>query len=88
MRKTLKPITLSDGTRLPEGIVVQTSVSAASKDSSLFEDPEKFDYLRFYRQRQNGAAVKGSEAGGKGQMVGVGLDNLVFGFGRHACPGT
>ncbi|KAJ0119705.1 cytochrome P450 monooxygenase [Diaporthe amygdali] len=87
MRKTLKPITLSDGTRLPEGIVVQTSVSAASKDSSLFEEPEKFDYLRFYRQRQNGAAVKGSEAGGKGQMVGVGLDNLVFGFGRHACPG-
>lgn len=85
-RKTLKPITFSDGTVLPQGVIVQTALSALSKDPSIFNDPETFDYLRFYKQRQ-AASAKGSEASAKGQMVGVAVDNLNFGLGRHACPG-
>lgn len=81
--KTLKTIVLSDGTVLPEGIIVEASLSAVNKDPSLFDDPETFDHLRFCKPQQGAE----TESATKRQMVTVGLDNLVFGYGRHACPG-
>lgn len=65
---------------------MQAPVSAASRDALFYDSPDTFDYLRFYKQRLN-AAIKGSEAGNQGQVVGVGLDNLTWGFGKHACVG-
>ncbi|KAH7244505.1 cytochrome P450 [Fusarium redolens] len=84
--KTLKPIGLSDGIVLPEGIIVETSVSAIGKDPALFDDPETFDHLRFYSSPEKiGDTTVDSVA--KKSMVTVGLDNLIFGYGKHACPG-
>ncbi|KAL5611278.1 hypothetical protein FOBRF1_007395 [Fusarium oxysporum] len=84
--KTLKTIMLSDGTVLPKGIIVEASVSAVGKDPALFDDPETFDHLRFYSSPQK-VGDKAVGSGAKNQMVTVGLDNLIFGFGKHACPG-
>ncbi|UPK91460.1 hypothetical protein LCI18_002395 [Fusarium solani-melongenae] len=84
--KTLKTIVLSDGTVLPEGIIVEAPVSAVNKDPSLFDDPETFDHLRFYKLQQK-AGAKVAESVTKGQLVTVRLDNLIFGYGKHACPG-
>lgn len=83
--KTLKTIVLSDGTVLPEGVLVEAAMSAVNRDPTLFQDPDTFDPWRFYKQRKAGS--KAGDMGGKVQMVGVAVDNLVFGFGRHACPG-
>ncbi|KAJ3525850.1 hypothetical protein NM208_g6990 [Fusarium decemcellulare] len=84
--KILKTIILSDGTVLPEGIIIEVPVSAANKDPSLFDDPETFNHLRFYSSRQK-TGDKSADSGVKNQMVSVGLDNLIFGFGKHSCPG-
>jgi cytochrome P450 len=84
--KTLKTIVLSDGTVLPKGMIVEAPVSAVGKDPALFDDPETFDHLRFYSSPQK-VRDKAVGPGAKNQMVTVGLDNLIFGFGKHACPG-
>lgn len=51
-------------------------------DQDLFQNPEVFDGLRFYRMR-----VATEEARSSNQMVTVGKKDLTWGYGRHACPG-
>jgi len=79
-RIALKDFTFTDGTFIPKG----TNVCIASTihhDKDSYANPDIFDGFRF--------ADMGSSASdsGKYQMVATNLNHLVFGHGRHACPG-
>ncbi|EEY23335.1 ent-kaurene oxidase [Verticillium alfalfae VaMs.102] len=82
IRKVLKPITLSDGTRLPPGTKLLTPQAGISHDERFFADPETFDAMRFYKMRQ-----ASEEEGHRWQFSSIGDTNVNFGAGRHACPG-
>lgn len=81
-RKTLKPITLSDGTYLPANTYLFSPSTAISGDPSVYENPDEFDGLRFYKMRQNTP-----EDDMRYQLISTGSTQMHFGIGRHACPG-
>ena len=56
---------------------------AVYSDPALWPDSEKFDGLRHYKLRRNG----GSTDHARNQFVTTNEQNLMFGYGRHACPG-
>ncbi|KAK6371589.1 hypothetical protein LTS17_008840 [Exophiala oligosperma] len=80
-RAATSDITLSNGLFIPKGTKLEAPTAAIQVDEKIYSSPEEFDGLRFYRDRQN----PGEE--NKHLYVSVGLNDLSFGFGRHACPG-
>jgi cytochrome P450 len=68
---------------VPTGVTVEIPAVAVNSDPALFPHPMKFDGLRFYRLREEGP----KEVAAHQQFGSVGLSNLAFGYGRHACPG-
>ena len=80
-RKVMSDLTLPDGTVLPRGTYIGTANSEIMRDPNLWDNPEEFDGLRFYKLRQ----IPGNE--NKYQFVTTGIDSMQFGHGRHACPG-
>lgn len=85
-RKVLKPITLKDGSYLPAGCTITNNGYAITHDQTYLKsgsDSNKFDGLRYYNMSQ---AVTGANDG-KHQFVSVNQGSLMFGYGRHACPG-
>ncbi|RMJ08867.1 hypothetical protein CDV36_011516 [Fusarium kuroshium] len=86
-RKVLKPFTLSNGQKIPEGVTIEIPAVAISADSSVFPRADKFDPLRFYRLRQQAKDDGSAEKAALHQFVSVNQSSLTFGFGRHACPG-
>ncbi|OAA59711.1 Cytochrome P450 [Niveomyces insectorum RCEF 264] len=83
-RKVLKPITLSNGQHLPAGVTIEVPAVAVSSDPTIYPDPLTFDGLRYCGPRK---ADGNPAAAAHNQFVSVGPTDLVFGFGRHACPG-
>ncbi|GLB35443.1 putative cytochrome p450 [Lyophyllum shimeji] len=81
-RKTLKDFTFSDGTVVPKGHTIAVANFPMHHDEANYTDPDRFDGFRF-------ANMRDSEVDGytKHQMVSLGSDYIVFGHGRHACPG-
>ena len=67
-------ITIRKGQRIA---VDATRVS----DSTLYENPEKFDIYRWMRMRET------HETAAKAHFVSTSPDHLSFGHGMHACPG-
>lgn len=80
-RAATADITLSNGLFIPRGTKLETPTAAIQVDKERYPDADQFDGLRFYRERQ----APGNE--NKSLYVSVGLSDLSFGFGRHACPG-
>ncbi|KAJ1323892.1 cytochrome P450 monooxygenase 1 [Microdochium nivale] len=77
-RAALKDVTLPDGRVIPRGAHIMVD-STQLWDSSVYPDADKFDARRFLRMR---------EAGDKScAFVQTSPDFLVFGAGRHICPG-
>ncbi|KAI0595189.1 ent-kaurene oxidase [Biscogniauxia sp. FL1348] len=87
-RWVAKPVTLSDGTRLPAGVMIETPHALAVQDPLSYENPEKFDAHRFLKLR-NGTSedLLGYKNKEQYQFVTVTKDFMHFGYGRHACPG-
>jgi cytochrome P450 len=58
-------------------------------DPKTFTEPQKFDPMRFYRLREEQESADDDQKhnGAQNQLVSVTNTNLVFGYGRHACPG-
>jgi cytochrome P450 len=87
----LKPFTLSNGTTIPAGIIIEIPAAGVSGDPSIFPDPEVFDALRFYKLRQSKSKAesgpKAAETVANSQFVSVSASSLTFGYGKHACPG-
>jgi cytochrome P450 len=91
-RDVCRPITLSDGLHLPAGTFVAANGYQITHDASILQsstDPNAFDGLRYYNLRnqltKNGFQDK--EVAGKHQFVSVSNSSLMFGYGKHACPG-
>lgn len=88
-RKVLKTFTLSTGQVIPAGCLIEVPLIGINFDDEMIEDPENFDAFRSYRARET-QGLEGSEkasAGATNQFVTVSPTNLLFGYGRHACPG-
>lgn len=81
-RKVLQPLTLSDGIRLPRGIIVTLPVHNITHDPANWPEPDTFDGFRFYEKR---LAEPNREA--EYQFAALGANSLGFGYGRFACPG-
>lgn len=84
-RKVLKGVTLSNGQHIPQGSRLQVASYAAYHDLANYPDPNTFDGLRAYKQRQSKRGEVSSSA--HNQFVSVNEKHLGFGYGRHACPG-
>ncbi|KAF2186298.1 cytochrome P450 [Zopfia rhizophila CBS 207.26] len=81
-RKVQAPLTLSNGVLIPKGARLMLPTGAINMDAQIFEGPEHFDGLRFYKKR-----LESEESRNKYQLVTVGKTDLAWGYGRHACPG-
>ena len=73
---------LKDGFTIPKGTQVGVPAQAISMDPILYHDPETFDGFRFEKMGDR-EDVSGSQT----QYVAANLQNMAFGYGRHACPG-
>ncbi|KAJ6558751.1 cytochrome P450 [Mycena vulgaris] len=82
--------TFSDGTNIPYGSFMSVPGTAIHYDPDNYENAETFDGFRFSRLREQRAG-HGDPNDGTGifnrHMVSTAQDHVVFGHGRHACPG-
>jgi cytochrome P450 len=85
-----------DGILLPKGAMVSILSHPAQCDGDVYDEPFKFDPFRFSRIREqanSGASTPTTEDGetkakdGSLTAVSTGPQHLLFGHGRHACPG-
>jgi len=91
-RDIVRPFTLSDGTYLPKGITVVANAWQIIHDRDVLQsdsDPNSFDGLRYYKMRNQllKTGLDEKEVAGKHQFVSVSNSSLMFGYGRHDCPG-
>ncbi|KAF4950618.1 hypothetical protein FSARC_13123, partial [Fusarium sarcochroum] len=82
-----KPMTLSNGTHLPEGVRIAVPSYAMSQDPKnvpeLDESPN-FDPFRYSRIREDAAQPGNAQ---KFLFAMTDLRNMAFGYGKYACPG-
>ena len=83
-RKTLEEFTFSNGVKVPQGVFIAIS-SIIHSDPEVFEDPSKFDGLRFVKMKER-AATEGYPDK-KFDLITLSTHSLGFGLGRTACPG-
>ncbi|KAJ7930492.1 cytochrome P450 [Mycena leptocephala] len=74
----------SDGTHIPHGAIVSVPIIEVHRDPALHPDADKFDGFRFSRMREDAARAGHNDVE---QMVSTAPDHIIFGHGRHACPG-
>jgi len=74
--------TLHNGCAIPAGTTLCTSLLDGHYDETFYKDPYEFDPLRFVKMRSE-EKTKTARL----QMVSTSTTSLVFGHGRHACPG-
>ncbi|KAH9928846.1 cytochrome P450 [Fomitopsis serialis] len=74
-RKTVQDYTISDGTFIPKGTFLAAAARPIHFDGEHYANPDVFDPWRF---------VNG---GGKDHMIKTSDHYLLWGHGRHACPG-
>ncbi|KAG6833858.1 hypothetical protein H0H87_011792 [Tephrocybe sp. NHM501043] len=82
MRKVLKDFAFSDGTVVPKGNTIAVATFPLHHDEENYTDPAVFDGFRFSKMRE-----KQAEGFSKHQMVALNHDYIIFGNGKHACPG-
>ncbi|MCJ1263410.1 hypothetical protein MMC22_003280 [Lobaria immixta] len=75
---------LRDGFIIPKGTHISVASHAIAMDPELFPNPEVFDGFRFADLR---SSSKDLAAAGRLQWASSNLENMAFGYGRHACPG-
>jgi cytochrome P450 len=79
-RFTLRPFTFSNGVTVPADTVVAAPATAIHTDGENYPNPDEFDGFRFANLRECDG-VTGQ------QITSTSVDYLIFGYGRHACPG-
>ncbi|KAF8657579.1 hypothetical protein AX14_007845 [Amanita brunnescens Koide BX004] len=79
-RKVLKDFTFSDGTTIPAGNVLSVA-TCMHTDPDNYADAGTFDGFRFEKMSEK------EEESSKYSLVSLDIDYILFGHGRHACPG-
>ncbi|KIL66539.1 hypothetical protein M378DRAFT_160521 [Amanita muscaria Koide BX008] len=79
-RKVMKDFTFSNGMTIPAGNTIAVPL-ATHFDSKYYPDADNFDGFRFEKMR-NGEGMENRH-----QIVSLDLNYMLFGHGRHACPG-
>ncbi|KAH9042739.1 cytochrome P450 [Lactarius pseudohatsudake] len=82
IRLSLRPFTFSNGVTVPAGTLIAAPTGAINGDGEIFPNPEEFDGFRFTKLREH----DGNTAAGR-QALYKTAENIIFGYGRHACPG-
>ncbi|PPQ72663.1 hypothetical protein CVT24_012641 [Panaeolus cyanescens] len=90
-RIALQDFTFSNGQTIPKGTTVCASIHATHLDEEIYPDPYKFDPLRFVNMaaKEDQHDDVGGKYHGRNRydITSTNLDALVFGYGKHACPG-
>lgn len=76
VRKALKDLTFSDGTRIPAGTIVTAAGRAIHMDEANYDDAHTFKPTRFYDKQDSD--------GPRNQFVSTSTEYVAFGHGRHA----
>ncbi|KAJ3994525.1 cytochrome P450 [Lentinula boryana] len=80
-RLALRDFTFSNGTVVPAGTIVSVASYGMHHDNVLYEEPDTLNAFRF-------SELRGKEGESlKHQMVGIDSSFVLFGGGRHMCPG-
>ncbi|CAG9989300.1 unnamed protein product [Clonostachys byssicola] len=88
-RKVRRPFTLSNGQLIPSGVTIEIPSICVNHDAGNFSDPDEFDALRFYNIVQQYQDEKTGSYGpiSNTEFSAAESRTLLFGYGRHACPG-
>ncbi|KAJ7203631.1 cytochrome P450, partial [Mycena pura] len=84
-RVLLREAALADGTVLPAGSVVALAPRPLHRSAAAYPAPHAFDAFRFARLRADGPG--GAGAGAQHAFTALSNDYIVFGLGKHGCPG-
>lgn len=90
MRKVCDPkgFRFSNGITLPYGTSVSVISDAMHHDEALYPDPHSFDGLRFYRLGKTDLdRGDDTELHVKHAFASLSTNWVLWGLGRHACPG-
>ncbi|KAF8467566.1 cytochrome P450 [Russula ochroleuca] len=82
-RLALRPFTFSNGMTVPAGTIVSIPASAIHTDERIYPNPDEFDGFRFAKLCES----EGDTTASRYQSVSPSSEHLVFGLGRHVCPG-
>ncbi|KZO94410.1 cytochrome P450 [Calocera viscosa TUFC12733] len=80
-RKSVKKLTLSDGTQVPAGAHVAINAWSLHHDPQIYPNPFEFDPFRFSRKVKEGESVV------KNTVTTASSEWLAWGGGIHVCPG-
>lgn len=88
-RVAVKDFIFSDGTRVPAGDQIQGIASPIHLDATHYEEPHSFKPWRFcdMSQAEIDEGSTSARMSGKYDMVQPSKSFMVWGIGRHACPG-
>ncbi|RWA08687.1 hypothetical protein EKO27_g6423 [Xylaria grammica] len=78
--------TFSGGLRVPRGTRVTFPIMAIMKENERLMNPGEFDAYRFLKRRD---VPRNDDRGTEYQWAASSIspENLMFGYGKHACPG-
>ncbi|KAI0000302.1 cytochrome P450 [Russula vinacea] len=82
-RLALRQFTFSNGVTVPAGTLVSVPASAIHTDERIYPNANEFDGFRF----ANLCESEGDTMTSRYQSVSPSSEHLVFGLGRHVCPG-
>jgi len=81
IRRVMRDFSFSDGTTIPTGTIISLCSLSKHHDEELYPSSEKFEPSRFVDKRaKEGESIRHG-------MAAPAIDWLLFGSGRHACPG-
>ncbi|OTB04077.1 hypothetical protein M426DRAFT_166785 [Hypoxylon sp. CI-4A] len=82
LRKTHKPITLSTGHVIPSDTLIATTNPTYNPNATPWiKDVERFYPERWISKQNN------EHRDSNGMFGSASIDSLIFGYGKHACPG-
>jgi len=89
-RKALVECTLADGSVIPPGTIVSIAAGPTQVDDANYTNAKQFDGLRFASMREQATSSEAgisAEEDARLRLTGAGPTFLIFGGGRHLCPG-
>ncbi|KAF9047874.1 cytochrome P450 [Panaeolus papilionaceus] len=86
LRRAMQDFTFSNGVTIPRGTLIGASIPEAHRAENVYSNPNQFDPLRYLKLATK-ETQNNPESKKKYDITSVGLNSLIFGYGRHACPG-